>query len=176
MYSKIPKYNKYAVNLPYPEPKVEMQSTEYANILLKDYAGRVSEFSAISLYVYQQFISEEEYSDYAKLVGGISITEMKHLQLLGATIKLEGIKPIYIDNAYPQGKIWTPMYINYTTNIKAMLKEDIKSEQIAIENYRYHITLIKDKYIIELLERIILDEELHIKLFTEAYEKYSNLY
>ena len=57
----------------------------------------------------------------------------------------------------------------------AMLKEDIKAEKKAIENYRYHITLIQDRHIIKLLERIILDEELHLKLFTQEYEKYSNL-
>jgi bacterioferritin len=100
---------------------------------------------------------------------------MKHLKLLGETIKLEGIKPMYINNASPHGKLWSPIYVNYTTYIMAMLKEDIKSEQKAIENYKYHITLIQNKHIIKLLERIILDEELHFKLFTQEYEKYSNL-
>ena len=176
MHRDISKYTKYALNLPYPEPMVEGQNIEYANLLLKDYSGAVSEFTAISLYVYQQFVCEEQYNNYAKLVGGISIAEMKHLKLLGETIKLEGIKPMYIDNASPHGNLWSPMYINYTTYIMAMLKEDIKSEQKAIENYKYHITLIQDKHIIKLLERIILDEELHLKLFTQEYEKYKNLY
>lgn len=175
MHSDISKHNKYSINLPYPEPMIEMQNIEYANILLKDYAGAVSEFTAISLYVYQHFVSEGQYKDYAELIGGVSVVEMKHLELLGETIKLEGIKPMYFDNAVPHGKLWSPMYVNYTTYIMAMLKEDIKSEQKAIENYKYHITLIQDKHIIKLLERIILDEELHLKLFTQEYEKYSNL-
>lgn len=168
------KHNKYSINLPYPEPMIKMQNKEYANILLKDYAGAVSEFTAISLYVYQHFVSEEQYKDYAELIGGVSVTEMKHLELLGETIKLEGFKPMYIDNASPHGKLWSPMYVNYTTYILAMLKEDIKAEQKAIENYRYHITLIQDKHIIKLLERIILDEELHQELFIQEYEKYNN--
>lgn len=176
MLSDISKYAIYAVNLPYPEPMVEMQNIQYANILLKDYAGAVSEFTAVSLYVYQHFVSEGQYRDYAELIGGVSIVEMKHLELLGKTIKLEGIKPMYINNACPLGKFWRSTYVNYTTLIKEMLIEDIKSEQKAIENYKYHITLIQDKYIRKLLERIILDEELHVKLFTQEYEKYSNLY
>lgn len=175
MYSDISKHNKYSINLPYPEPMIEMQNIEYANILLKDYAGAVSEFTAISLYVYQHFVSEDQYKDYAELIGGVSVTEMNHLELLGKTIKLEGIKPMYIDNASPHGKLWSPMCVNYTTYIIAMLKEDIKAEKKAIENYRYHISLIQDRHIIRLLERIILDEELHLKLFTQEYEKYSNL-
>lgn len=176
MSDDISRHSKYAVDLPYPKPMIEMQNMQYANILLKDYAGAVSEFTAISLYVYQHFVSEGQYDDYAKLIGGVAETEMKHLELLGETIKLESIKPIYIDNACPPGRLWSPTYVNYTTFIKEMLMEDIQSEQKAIENYRYHITLIQDKYIKKLLERIILDEELHLKLFTQEYEKYRNLY
>ena len=176
MHSNISKHTKYSIDLPYPKPMIEMQNIEYANLLLKDYAGVVSEFTAISLYVYQHFVSKEQYKDYAELIGGVSVVEMKHWELLGETIKLEGIKPMYFDNAVPHGKLWSPMYVNYTTYIMAMLKEDIKSEQKAIENYKYHITLIQDTHIIKLLERIILDEELHLKLFTKEYQKYSNLY
>lgn len=172
----ISKHTKYTANLPYPEPMVEIQNMQYANILLKDYAGAVSEFTAISLYVYQHFVSEGEYKDYAELIGGVSMVEMKHLELLGETIKLEGIKPMFVNNVCPLGKLWTPNYVNYATFIREMLKEDIQSEEKAIENYRYHITLIQDKYIRKLLERIILDEELHLKLFMQEYEKYSNLH
>lgn len=172
----ISNHTKYSVNLPYPEPIIEMQNTQYANILLKDYAGAVSEFTAVSLYVYQHFVSEGRYKDYAELIGGIAVVEMKHLELLGEHIKLEGIKPMFIDNVCPPGRLWSAMYVNYSIFIREMLMEDIQSEKKAIENYRYHITLIQDKYIKKLLERIILDEELHIKLFTQEYKKYSNLY
>ena len=169
-------HTKYSVHLPYPEPMIETPNTRYANILLKDYAGAVSEFTAVSLYVYQHFVSEVNIKDYAELIGGIAMVEMKHLELLGETIKLEGIKPMFIDNFCPPGRLWNPMYVNYATCIKEMLIEVIQSEQKAIENYRYHLTLIQDKYIRKLLERIILDEILHVKLFTQEYEKYSNLY
>lgn len=169
-------HTKYSVKLPYPKPMIEIQNMHYANILLKDYAGAVSEFTAVSLYAYQHFVSEGQFKDYAELVGGISVIEMKHLELLGETIKLEGIKPMYIDNACPPGRPWSPMYVNYTTFIREMLMDDIKSEQKAIDNYKYHITLINDTYIRKLLERIILDEEYHLKLFKHEYEKYSNLY
>lgn len=172
----ISKHTKHMVDLPYPEPMIEVQNIQYANILFKDYAGAVSEFTAVNLYSYQHFVSEWQYKDYAELIGGIAMVEMKHLELLGETIKLEEIKPMYINNGCPLGKPWNTMYVNYTTYIREMLMEDIQSEQKAIENYRNHITLIHDKYIRKLLERIIIDEELHIKLFTQELEKYSNLY
>ncbi|WP_010233676.1 ferritin-like domain-containing protein [Clostridium arbusti] len=172
----ISKHTKFIVNLPYPKPRVERQNVEYANILLQDYAGAVSEFTAVSLYVYQHLVSKGEFEDYAEIIGGISMAEMKHLELIGETIKLLGIKPIYINSVCPHGQLWTPCYVNFTIFIKNMLLEDIKSERKAIENYKYHISIIKDIYIRELLERIILDEELHLKLFMELYEKYSTRY
>ena len=46
-----------------------------------------------------------------------------------------------------------------------MLRSDIKIEEEAIRKYRYHISLINDKYIKALLYRIIEDEEVHIKCF-----------
>jgi bacterioferritin len=164
------------MNLPYPEPKVEKANVQYANILLKDYAGMVSEFTAVSLYSYQHFVSEGKFRDYAKLIGGIARVEMKHLELLGETIKLLGIKPIYIDNVCPPGQLWTSRYVNFTTFVCEMLMEDMRSEEKAIETYKYHITLIGDSYIRKLIERIILDEELHLKLFKDLYEKYRQKY
>lgn len=167
------KQTKYAVPLPYPEPKIEEKNIKYTNILLKDYAGSVSEFTAISLYIYQNFVSYEQYQNFGTLVEGIAKVEMKHLELLGETIKLEGVKPVYIDNVRPPGKFWSPTYVDYETNYKKMLKIDIKAEQDAIKNYKYQLTVIDDKYIKKLIERIILDEELHLKLFIQEYEKYN---
>lgn len=57
MPDKISKHTKYAVDLPYPEPMIEEPNIEYANLLLKDYAGTVSEFTAINLYVFVSIIA-----------------------------------------------------------------------------------------------------------------------
>jgi bacterioferritin len=168
----ISKYTKYTVDLPYPEPMVEKKDAYYAELLFEDYSGAVSEMTAINLYVYQHIIGEGKYDDYAELIGGVAMAEMKHLELLGETIKLLGQKPIYKSSIAMYNQPWTASYINYSTNIKDMILEDIKSEQKAIENYKYHLYLIEDKYIRELINRIILDEKLHLKYFKEIYEKY----
>jgi Mn-containing catalase len=166
----ISKHTKYSVDLPYPEVKVEQKNIYYANILLQDYAGEVSEFTAVSLYIYQHFVSDERYKDYAKVIGDISIAEMKHLELLGETIKLLGVKPIFTSSVCPCGQMWTANYVNFDTCIKEMLLEDIRAETKAIESYEKHLCLINDKYIKKLLERIILDEKLHLKIFKELYK------
>lgn len=167
----ISKHTKYSVDLPYPEAKVEQKNVYYANILLQDYAGAISEFTAVGLYIYQHFVSDERYKEYAKIIGKISIVEMKHLELLGKTIKLLGVKPVFTNSVCPYGQMWTAKYVNFDTCIKGMLLEDIRAETKAIENYEKHLCLINDKYIKKLLERIILDEKLHLKIFKELYSK-----
>lgn len=166
------RYDKFSKGSRYPEPKVECKNINYANILLQDFAGAVSELTAINLYVFQHISSEDRFRDYSELIKGISIVEMKHLELLGETIKLLGAKPVYANSLCPCGQFWTGVYVNYTDNILDMILEDINSEKQAIINYEKHICLIKDKYIKKLLERIIEDEKLHLKLFKEIYIKY----
>ena len=46
-----------------------------------------------------------------------------------------------------------------------MLITNIKSEKMAIKNYEHHKSLIDDKYIKEMLSRIILDEKRHVEIF-----------
>lgn len=164
--------SKYSVDKPYPEAKVERKNVEHANLLLGDYAGQVSEFTAISLYSFQHFVSDEVYKDYAEVIEGIAVVEMKHLELVGETIKLLGVKPAFTGSFY-NGTPWNGCFVNYTTNILDMLMEDIRSEEQAIRTYEKHICLINDNCIKKLLERIILDERLHLKLFNELLHKYS---
>lgn len=163
---------KCKVKLSYPKPKVECQNIEYGNILLQDYAGAVSELTAINLYVYQHIISEKRFKDYSELIMAISIVEMKHLELLGETIKLLGVKPVFTSSFAPNGQLWTADYVNFSDYLLEMLIADMESEKKAIENYEDHACLIKDEHVRKLLYRIILDEKLHLKLFHEMYEKY----
>ncbi|MBV7274943.1 ferritin-like domain-containing protein [Clostridium thailandense] len=167
------RHNSFSANSHYPEPKIECKNINYANILLQDYAGTVSELTASCLYVFQHIVSEDRYKDYSKLIKGISIVEMKHLHLLGETIKLLGVKPVYTNSVYPCGQLWSAAYVNYTDRILDMILEDIKSEKQAIRNYEKDMCLINDKYIRKLLERIIEDEKVHLKLFKEMYKEYS---
>ena len=140
----------YSMNKKYPEIKVERENIYYAKLLLEDYAGINGELSAITEYSYQHFNKFNENENVVKSLSRIAMVEMKHLEILGKLIKLLGLNR----NS-----------INYTSNIKEMLYNDIRIEKIAIANYEYHISLINDKYIKEILYRIIEDELVHIDCF-----------
>lgn len=158
---------EYNSNKPYPEIRVERPNLEYAKILLSDYAGEVSEDTAIHLYLYQHLVSDDIWNYYSDIIEHISIVEMRHLEILGKLIKLLGLDPDFVSLKDNKLVSWNAKFVNYETDLNKMLDIDISSETKAIENYRCHYELIGDRYIRENLLRIIEDEEVHLKIFKD---------
>lgn len=158
---------KVKIDLPYPEVRVEEKNPYYADLLSQDYAGSVSETTAVMQYSYQHFDKFKENKEFAKIIEEIAGVEMKHLELLGETIKLLGKEPVYKTCESERGDcvFWTGDNVFYKTDLKDMLNADINSEKNAIKNYEHHKMLINDKYIKEMLSRIILDEKRHVQIF-----------
>ncbi|MDA8234386.1 MAG: manganese catalase family protein [Clostridia bacterium] len=154
---------------PYPLVKVLAENPFYANLLLEDYGGLVSEFTAIAQYSYNHFVTDEE--EVGELMECVSITEMHHLELLGETIKMLGGDPKYVNS---RGKFWNADYVYYGKGAYEILTSAIASEKEAIEQYRRHQQVIVDPHIVNLLERIIKDEIRHIELFIAALRKLRN--
>ncbi len=158
--------------LPYPAIMVEKPNIDYAYILLQDYAGAISETTAILMYSYQKFLNIEE--EFTKTIRTIAITEMHHLDILGQLIYKLGLNPVYKtlqsnnNNMLP----WTSDFVNYNTNLETILKYNIKSETNAIINYKKHYELIDDIYIKQNIARIIEDEKVHLKCFNNLLEQY----
>lgn len=153
------------VDKPYPEPKVVNKNLQYANLLLQEYSGVVSENSVIHLYLYQHFVLKEHYPEISKILKSIAITEMKHLELLGETITLLGMKPIYATMQNGLAHFWDSSKLNYSITLREILEMDIISEHQAIQNYQNSKRQIQDIYIQSMLQRIIEDEELHLNTF-----------
>ena len=166
---------KYYVDIPYPKISVEKQNTEYAKILSDIYAGNISELSNITLYIYEHIVLKNNYKEYSNVLKKIAIVEMHHLDILGELINLLGIKPVFMKyDEIKKGFIpWKASYLNYDIDIKNIIDLDIKSEKESIKHYKDALKLIKDKKIVEIINRLILDEELHLKIFEEYKKKYS---
>lgn len=156
---------KCYIDKPYPSIRVEEKNEDYAKLLLKNFAGKVSEDTAIHLYLFQMLILKDDCKELANALEKIAIVEMHHLEMLGETIKLLGIKPVYGTMIGDYFNPWNGNNVNYTIKKEDMLKINIKAEEKAIKNYQQNIALINDKYIKVLLARIIEDEKLHIKIF-----------
>ncbi len=158
---------KYNSDIPYPEIKVLQPNLYYAKLLQEDYAGIVSEFTAINQYIYHSFLIKSIDEEMSETIECIAIEEMHHLKILAELIILLGGKPTFSF----QNNVWNSNYVNYGFNLLNQLNSDLQSEYDAIQTYKEHIELIKDPYIEKILQRIILDEETHVKLFKEMISK-----
>lgn len=157
------------VDLEYPDIDIDSISMSDCRCLMEDYGGAESELTAILTYIYQAYtISEmEEYKELYETLKGIAITEMHHHELLGETIAKLGGTPVMGGTH----KFWNGSMVNYCKDIINMINIDIKAENIAIENYKKTMRCVQNYAVRELIERIIMDEELHILALEEQKHK-----
>lgn len=164
---------KVKLDIPYPQVEVEEKNPYYAELLSQNYAGTTSETTAVMTYSFQHLSKFNENEEFAKIMEEIAEVEMKHMELLGETIKLLGKEPEYKTCESLRGDciMWSSKNVNYTTNLKEILTNNIKSEEAAIRYYKEHKKEINDKYIKKLIDRILLDEQEHIKIFSTLLEE-----
>ncbi len=164
---------KCAYPAPYPEIRVVKPNPSYARLLLEDYAGAVSETSAIMQYNYHHFVLKNQYKDAADLLMCISLVEMHHQEMLASAIIMLGADPRYrVFTVTNEENFWDASYVFYGIDLCDRISADIAGEWAAIAKYREHQRIINDPYIKELLERIILDELHHITLFNQLMQRY----
>jgi bacterioferritin len=159
--------NIYKADLPYPEINCKDKNKSYASLIQINYAGAISELTSINQYIYHSLAMFEKFEDIACCLKNIAKVEMEHLEILGKLIIALGGNPRFEIN---KGH-WSPKFIEYGSNFPSMLHEDIDGEKAAIRQYRRTIELIKDENITEVLERIVKDEEIHIKTLVLLYNE-----
>jgi bacterioferritin len=159
-----------ALRLPYPPTETQGKNLYYAALLTNDYAGIVSEMSAVTTYAFQQLVTPNK--KIHDVLACISAVEMRHLGLIGGLIEAFGGKPRFAVHMGGKCSFWNAQSISYEANPRCYLKENIANERAAITNYRTRIRQIADSKAQALLSRIILDEELHIGLFAALLEEF----
>lgn len=163
--------SKYAVDLPYPSIENIVVSPYDAKLLLSDYAGFISELSAITQYVYHHFYAEKDgRADIARDLIGIGIIEMRHLEKIGSMIIKLGADPKFV---YPaqNNKLcwWDGSKVDYEKELKKIILSDIKEEEDTICKYSKHAKLVQPE-VANMLNRIILDEQKHIEILDSLYK------
>lgn len=165
--------HKYSYPAPYPEVKVSATNPYYGMVLLEDYAGKVSELSAITQYLYHHVVLEPKYEEVAEILKGVSIVEMHHLEILAETIIKLGVEPEYcVIDKKSEPQYWNSSFIYYGKSLCDRLTRDIADEWAAVANYSRHQKEIDDPFVQDILGRIILDEFYHINLLNKVARKY----
>lgn len=162
-----------SLEIPYPPIEVQGRNIYYAHLLQVNYAGSNSELTEMTQYLYQHFLVNKVYEDLSEQLMCISQEEMKHFNILGNLIVLLGGDPNLRTVTGMRTEYWCGYNIFNEKCIPDFLERNIMLEEISISLYKNHISLIVDENIISILERIILDEENHIRIFKDLLTKYS---
>ncbi|MEA4894546.1 MAG: ferritin family protein [Oscillospiraceae bacterium] len=158
------------LSIPYPPVRTDGKNLYFASLLTNDYAGTVSEMSAVTAYSFQHLVTYNQ--KISETVRCISIVEMRHFEMIGRLITQFGGNPRVAVQSGCKCAFWSAQYVSYESNPKLYLKDNITNEKAAIASYYNRINQISDRTAQELLKRIILDEENHIRLFNELIEEF----
>lgn len=157
------------------EIKVEKPNHYYARLLLEDYAGQVSELTALTQYFNHEGVLFKKYPQISNVLNEIGLKEVLHLNILSKLIYLLGVNPKYRVIREDSFRVWwSPTYVEYEEDLLKIIEINIEGEKNAIRQYQNHLVHINDKYITDLLKQIILDEKGHIKKLTEIQNNIKN--
>ena len=156
----------------YPPVKVCEKNPRYAMAMLSNIGACNSEMSAVSLYFYNSLIANGKYEEIGKTFHKISMVEMHHMNIYGQLAQKLGADPRLWSVERRRFTYWSPGCNRYPRRIDMMLKHAYEGEKLAIATYKSQAEWIQDEYVVANLERIILDERLHIEIIEQLYEKY----
>lgn len=157
---------------PYPEVRAEGRNPRYAQAMLSNLGGVHSEMSAISLYFYNQLVTEGV-AEVAAAFHEVTIVEMRHLEIFGNLAMQLGADPKLWSVQRGRRAWWSPEYVQYVRKIGPLLQEAMRSERAAIQKYESQLRWIGDENIRANLRRILADERLHLEIFTHLFERYA---
>lgn len=155
----------YASSEPYPSINGIEGTQNDIKLLAKAFASCGSETTAILQYIFQHYTINDE--DIAGVLLRIAKTEMHHHEILGELIvELKGTP--YYTNGF--GGDFSTKCVYESTNLRDMLVQDIEDEKSAIAYYEAIKPKLSNNNLREVIDRIVLDEQIHIDTFTKLLE------
>ena len=162
------------VDLPYPDLNGIEKDYRTAMIIAPAYAGGHSELNAILQYTYHflNFNGEGD-KETAKVLMEIAVAEMEHLEILGTLLYKLGADPIYTKIPPYRIDYYQTTGVSYSKLPVKMLLDDISGEMLAVKEYQNMVSNLSNEKVAAVLTRIILDEEIHIKVLKDLLAKYT---
>lgn len=155
----------YKAQEAYPDVKGIQGNQKDVTLLSKAFSSCGSETTAILQYIFQHYVIEDE--AIADVIRRIAITEMTHHALLGETINNIGGTPYYTNGF---GGDYTTRCVFEGKNLNELLVQNIKDEKAAVAYYESIKPQLSNERLVALIDRIILDELIHIDTFNKLLE------
>lgn len=165
--------NNFAVadGAPYPPVPTCTPNARDAQRIRNALGCAKSELSAITTYEYQHWTLAAHYPELAETLSRIAAVEMHHLDLLGRLVVNLGGEPRFCCDMQGRRTYWSGGAVNYTVDVRAALRNNIADEKAAVDFYQQTAAEIGNPEIAALLNRLILDEALHIRIFTRCLQQ-----
>lgn len=158
-------------DLPYPSVDNLTQDVRSGNIISFAYATLRGEITATLQYTYHHFYMAVKSAEDAKLLMSIAVAEMKHIDILGESMLKLGVSPKYTQ--YPNTQsYYNTSTVSQSTTPQKMLMDDIQGEMNAIADYQKMLFVLKNEQVEAIIQRIILDEQLHLETLKKMLERY----
>lgn len=157
--------------LPYPEVRVSGPNRACARMMLDNLAGSSSEMTAVSLYFYDHMVLKQMEAEAAEAFHHISVVEMHHLAIFGELALQLGADPRLWCVSGAQTRYWSPAFCHYSRDLPMIFRQAAEHERETIQKYSQQAQTIQDPCIVEILGRIIQDEEKHLAFFQEMHQK-----
>lgn len=164
----------FSDHTPYPPVETDGKNPQYAAAILSNIGACSSEMTAVSLYFYDSLITRNYRPDIAQCFHRISLVEMRHLDLFGELALKLGADPRLWSCSKSRMYYWCPGCCQYTAHLPDLLTNALNGEIEAIRKYHAQSEWIEDSHIKAILNRIIADEELHVRIFRELLAEISS--
>ncbi len=158
-------------DIPYPSTKNLTTDIRSGQIISFAYASLQGELTAILQYTYHAFHLSTFYKEDADVLTSISLAEMKHLGILGESMLKLGVNPRFVQ--FPNSNsFYDTSCVSQAIAPQKMLMDDIQGEMNAITEYKKMLFVLKNEDVAAIIQRIILDEQLHLETLKNMLEKY----
>lgn len=159
------------LNKPYPTAECIAQSKELSDRLSVLSFGKSGELTSILQYSCQRVSLPSKYAYTADILECISITEMKHFELLNKLIHALGGECRVAVCDRSRYVYWNGSCVEYSQGIGKMIRDDIRAEKRAVSAYNNFLDRSKDQKVNAVIRRIIEDEEHHLRLLSSLSEE-----
>lgn len=171
-YEKVNKidFSKFEINGNFPQATKSILDKNIVYKLMKINSGSKGEFTSLAQYMYQHFILtyNEDLINFYKAIERIAIREMVHYEMISKKLYLSDVDPKYckyIDNNINICDYWSGHYVCYDKEFQKILQDNIKLEQIAIDDYNEVLKESNDENLDLIVKRILEDEVSHLDYF-----------
>ncbi|MCM1043382.1 MAG: hypothetical protein NC350_04160 [Corallococcus sp.] len=160
-------------DIPYPKISEFNKDVRSAKIISFAYATLHGELTATLQYVYHSHYMQNYDANFAETLNAVAMAEMIHLDLLGKAMLKMGADPVYRQLPREPDVYYNTSRVAYTKTPPKMLLDDIQGEINAIADYKKMLSLLENEQAATLIQRIVMDEELHLAALKEMYQTYS---